>query len=264
MSETDRPGIGVVFGGGNGIGAACCRLMRARGWQVAVADFDRAGAEAVARQVHGLALSVDVRDADAVAWAADEVEARLGVPSGLVVSSGTFQDNVPIDKTPADALERILSVNFAGTHHVNRVFGLRMARAGRGSIVNLASVTGQASTPLNIYGATKAAILNMTKSLAGEWGRSGLRVNSVSPGVTLVPRVVERRRSGTRYAGSLDDQMALGRCVEASEVAEAVEFLLSARASAITGTDIVVDCGWLVGSLWNTYGGVRPALSLED
>lgn len=263
MVKDEAPGIGVVFGGGNGIGAACCRLMRARGWQVVVADFDKAGAEAVAQEVEGIALHVDVRDAAAVAAAADAVETRMGPPTGLVVSSGTFQDNVPIAQTPPEALERILAVNFAGTHHVNRIFGLRMAQRGKGSIVNLASVTGQASTPLNIYGPTKAAILNMTQSLAGEWGRSGVRVNSVSPGVTLVPRVVERRRSGTRYAGSLDGQMALGRCVEPPEVAEAVEFLLSARASAITGIDIVVDCGWLVGSLWNTYGGVRPRVGEE-
>jgi NAD(P)-dependent dehydrogenase (short-subunit alcohol dehydrogenase family) len=260
MSDRDTQGIGIVFGGGNGIGAACCRLMRERGWQVVVADFDEDGAQAVAREVDGLALRVDVRDAAAVTRAADDVEAQLGVPSGLVMSAGTFQDNQPVQDTAPDALERILSVNFAGTHHVNRVFGLRMAALGRGSIVNLASATGHVSTPLNIYGPTKAAIINMTQSLAGEWGRSGVRVNSVSPGITLVPRVVERRRTGTRYGSNLDEQMALGRCVEPNEVAEVVEFLLSSRASAITGTDIVVDCGWLVGSLWNTYGGVRPAV----
>ena len=235
--------------------------MRQRGWRVVVADFDGDGAQAVARDVDGLAIHVDVRDAAAVTRAADEVETRMGFPTGLVVSSGTFQDNMPLEKTPAEALERILSVNFAGTHHVNRIFGLRMAARGRGSIVNLASVTGQASTPLNIYGPTKAAIINMTRSLAGEWGRSGVRVNSVSPGVTLVPRVVERRRAGTRYGANLDEQMALGRCVEPAEVAEAVEFLLSSRASAITGIDMAVDCGWLVGSLWNSYGGVRPRSS---
>ena len=259
MGDRETQGVGIVFGGGNGIGAACCRLMRERGWQVVVADFDEDGARAVAREVDGLALRVDVRDAAAVTRAADDVEARLGTPCGLVMSAGTFQDNQPVHDTPPDALERILSVNFAGTHHVNRVFGSRMAARGRGSIVNLASATGHASTPLNIYGPTKAAIINMTRSLAGEWGRSGVRVNSVSPGITLVPRVVERRRSGTRYGGNLDEQMALGRCVEPAEVAEVVEFLLSRRASAITGTDIVVDCGWLVGSLWNSYGGVRPA-----
>lgn len=260
MSNRETQGIGVVFGGGNGIGAACCRLMKERCWTVAVADFDEAGAKAVAREVDGLALHVDVRDEMAIARAADDVEAQLGSITGLVVSSGTFQENQPVQDTNPDTLERILSVNFAGTHRVNRVFGLRMAALGRGSIVNIASVTGQASTPLNIYGPTKAAIINMTRSLAGEWGRSGVRVNSVSPGVTLVPRVVERRRTGARYGANLDEQMALGRCVEPNEVAEAVEFLLSARASAITGTDIVVDCGWLVGSLWNTYGGVRPPL----
>jgi NAD(P)-dependent dehydrogenase (short-subunit alcohol dehydrogenase family) len=263
MRDDGANRIGVVFGGGNGIGAACCRLMQQRGWQVAVADFDADGANKVAREVNGIACHVDVRDPDAVARVADEVETQLGPPTGLVVSSGTFQDNVPVQNTPADALERILAVNFAGTHHVNRTFGLRMAARGRGSIVNLASVTGQASTPLNIYGPTKAAIINMARSLAGEWARSGVRVNSVSPGVTLVPRVVERRRTGARYGANLDEQMALGRCVEPSEVAEPVEFLLSDRASAITGIDIVVDCGWLVGSLWNTYGGVRPPLASD-
>ena len=260
MRDDGTTKIGVVFGGGNGIGAACCRLMQQRGWQVAVADFDADGAKSVAREVNGLAFHVDVRDPKAVAQVADDVETQLGPPTGLVISSGTFQDNVPVQDTPADALERILAVNFTGTHHVNRVFGLRMAERGRGSIVNLASVTGQASTPLNIYGPTKAAIINMARSLAGEWARSGVRVNSVSPGVTLVPRVVERRRTGARYGANLDEQMALGRCVEPAEVAEAVEFLLSERASAITGIDMVVDCGWLVGSLWNTYGGVRPQL----
>jgi len=263
MQDDRTTKVGVVFGGGNGIGAACCRLMHERGWHVAVADFDAEGATAVAREVKGLAFPVDVRDPDAVTRVANEVEAQLGPPAGLVVSSGTFQDNLPLQDTPADALERILAVNFAGTHHVNRVFGLRMAARGRGSIVNIASVTGQASTPLNIYGPTKAAIINMARSLAGEWGRSGVRVNSVSPGVTLVPRVVERRRTGARYGGNVDEQMALGRCVEPSEVAEPVEFLLSDRASAITGIDVVVDCGWLVGSLWNTYGGVRPQLAKD-
>src|SRR5690349_4168793 len=96
MSNRETPAIGVVLGGGNGIGAACCRLMRERGWQVAVADFDEAGAQAVAREVGGLALHVDVRDEVAVARAADEVAEKLGNPIGLVVSSGTFQENQPV------------------------------------------------------------------------------------------------------------------------------------------------------------------------
>lgn len=260
MTITPSPGIAVVVGGGNGIGAACCRLMRERGWTVVAADKDKTAAEAIAAETEGHGFEIDVRDADALDRLVAKIETTVGPIAALVVSSGTFQDNVPLGQTPRDALERILSVNFAGTYNVNRAFGPRIAAFGGGSIVNLSSVTGHSSTPLNIYGPTKAAIINMTKSFAGEWGRSGVRVNSVSPGVTLVPRVVERRKSGVRYPTNLDEQMALGRCVEPSEVAEAVEFLCSPRASAITGTDLVVDCGWMTASLWTSYGGVRPPL----
>ena len=260
MTITHSPGIAVVVGGGNGIGAACCRLMRGRGWTVVAADNDAVAAQAIAAETEGYGFGVDVRDADALDRLVADIETTVGPIAALVVSSGTFQDNVPLAQTPRDALDRILSVNFAGTYNVNRAFGPRIAASGGGSIVNLSSVTGHSSTPLNIYGPTKAAIINMTKSFAGEWGRSGVRVNSVSPGVTLVPRVVERRKSGVRYPTNLDEQMALGRCVEPSEVAEAVEFLCSPRASAITGTDLVVDCGWMTASLWTSYGGVRPPL----
>jgi NAD(P)-dependent dehydrogenase (short-subunit alcohol dehydrogenase family) len=154
--------------------------------------------------------------------------------------------------------ERLMAVNVKGTYDANRIFGMKMADQAGGSIVNLASVTGHGSTPLSIYGPGKAAIINLTKSLAGEWGGRNVRVNSVSPGVTLVPRIRARKAEGDRYPADLDDRMALRRCVEPNEVAEAVEFLASDRASGITGTDLVVDCGWMTGALWGAYaGGLR-------
>jgi NAD(P)-dependent dehydrogenase (short-subunit alcohol dehydrogenase family) len=248
----------MVLGGANGIGAACCRVMRERGWAVAIGDQDRAAGETVASRIGAHAFTVDVRDKQNLAQLAGTVEQQLGPVEALIVSTGIFQGAAPIEEVPEDLFERIVAVNFGGTYQANRVFGARMAARGRGSIVNISSVTGHGSTPLNIYAPTKAAIINLTQSLAGEWGRSGVRVNSVSPGITLVPRVVERKKAGNRYPANLDDQMALGRCVEPDEVAEAVEFLASRRASGITGTDLIVDCGWMTGSLWGAYGGVRP------
>ncbi|MBP7336537.1 SDR family oxidoreductase [Niveispirillum sp.] len=249
--------IAVVIGGGNGIGAACCTVMHAHGWSVVVADKDEAAAAAVADRAGGRAFGVDVTDGDAVARLAMEVERQVGAPTALVVSSGIFQANMPVEQTPPDLFDRIMAVNVRGTYLANRAFGERMAALGRGAIVNLSSVTAHGSTPLNIYGPGKSAIITMSKSFAGEWGGRGVRVNTVSPGITLVPRVVERKRSGDRYPADLDAQMALGRCVEPAEVAEAVEFLCSPRASAITGTDLVVDCGWMTGALWAAYGGLR-------
>ena len=118
------------------------------------ADKDKTAAEAIAAETEGHGFEIDVRDADALDRLVAKIETTVGPIAALVVSSGTFQDNVPLGQTPRDALERILSVNFAGTYNVNRAFGPRIAAFGGGSIVNLSSVTGHSSTPLNIYGPT--------------------------------------------------------------------------------------------------------------
>jgi NAD(P)-dependent dehydrogenase (short-subunit alcohol dehydrogenase family) len=133
-----------------------------------------------------------------------------------------------------------------------------MAAHGGGSIVNLGSTTGTMATPLSIYGPSKSAVIGMTRTFAGEWGRSGVRVNSVSPGITLVPRVLARMQSESgRYGADPAEGTALGRLVEPAEVAETIAFLASDRASAITGIDLIVDCGWGVSAGWSMYGGVR-------
>lgn len=253
-----RP-VAVVIGGGNGIGAATARVMAARGWAVAVADMDVDAAQRVAIEVEGIAVPVDVTDSQALNAAAASIASEFGPPVALVVSSGIFQTSRPVEDEGVESWRRLIQVNLEGCFLADRAFGSAMAVRGHGSIVNIASVTGMLATPLNAYGTSKAAMISMTQSLAGEWGRSGVRVNSVSPGVTLVPRIVERRRSGTCYAVDPGEITALGRCVEPNEVAEAVEFLASSRASAIIGANLVVDCGWIVGAGWSMYGGSRPS-----
>lgn len=254
---TDRKTV-VIMGGANGIGAACCEVMSRHGWSIVIADLDHAAGRETAAKVGGHAFELDISDAAMIEDMADRIDRDIGPVSSLVVSSGIFQANMPIEQTPSDLFERLMAVNVRGTYDANRIFGMRMAHQAGGSIVNLASVTGHGSTPLNIYGPGKAAIISLTKSLAGEWGGRKVRVNSVSPGITLVPRIRARKAEGDRYPADLDDQMALRRCVEPNEVAEAVEFLASDRASGITGTDLVVDCGWMTGALWGAYaGGLR-------
>ena len=156
----------------------------------------------------------------------------------------------------------VMQVNVEGTFNANRVFGARMARRGRGSIVNTASVVGHASSPALAYGPSKAAVLNLTQSLASYWGHAGVRVNSVSPGSTMTARHMARDQR--RYATNVDSQMALGRRMQPNEVAEGIEFLASERASAITGADLVIDAGWLAASTWGFYGGVPGAKRAGD
>ncbi len=254
----DAARVAVVIGGGNGIGEATCRLMHERGWQIVVADKDRRAAERVASDAGGHAIALDIAVAAEVERAASDIESARGPVAALVVAAAMFQDVLPPAQLPMDVWERTMQVNLTGTYLANRAFGTRMAAAGGGSIVNIASIAAIASMPVHAYGTSKAAVVALTRNLASEWGRAGVRVNAVSPGSTLVARVEERIRSG-RYAADPGEFTALGRMVRPNEVAEAIEFLASSRASAITGVNLVVDAGWDVASTWAQYGGVPPA-----
>jgi NAD(P)-dependent dehydrogenase (short-subunit alcohol dehydrogenase family) len=246
--------LGVVVGGGNGIGAACCKLMAERGWRVAVVDLNKDAAEQVAAEVGGVSSVGDISDLAAIEQLADEREREHGRITGLVVAAAAFQDKYAPDESLMDLWRRVVKVNFEGTFNANRVFSSRMARAGGGSIVNISSIVGHGSSPQHAYGPAKAAVINMTKNFAAQYGKSNIRVNSVSPGAVLVPRVLARAPG--RYATDIDSQMALGRRVQPNEIAEGVEFLLSDKASAITGVDLMIDAGWAVANSWHIYGGV--------
>lgn len=252
--------LSVIIGGANGIGEACCRLMSERGWKVVVVDLNQAAAVSLANEIDGAGYGVDVCELQAMEGLASDIEREHGPVSSLVVSAAAFQDRFPPDEFPMDLWRKVIQVNLEGTFNANRVFGTRMARAGKGSIVNVASTVAHGSSPQHAYGPSKAAVINLTRCLASQWGMSGVRVNSVSPGATLVPRVLARPPG--RYADNIDAQMALGRRVQPNEVAEGIEFLASDRASAITGTDLLIDAGWLVAGTWGLYGGVPE--SMED
>src|SRR3546814_490116 len=115
------------------------------------------------------------------------------------------------------------------------------------------------SGPLHAYGPAKAAIVNLAECLAGEWGRRGVRVNAVAPGFTETPALDRGFATGTLEPETLAQASALGRLVRAEEIAQAVTFLASDRASAITGVTLPVDAGYLVATPWQAYGGVRDA-----
>lgn len=246
--------LGVVIGGGNGIGASSCKVMAREGWKVIVVDLDINAAEDVAKAVDGQAYALDVSDLEAVQALSETIEATHGCVSGVVMSAAAFQNTYAPDELPMDLWRHIVTVNQEGCFNINRVFAARMARTGGGSIVNVASIVGHASSPQHAYGPTKAAVLSITKNFAAQYGKSGVRVNSVSPGSVLVPRVLARPPG--RYAADIDQQLALGRRIQPDEVGETVEFLLSDRASAVTGIDLMVDAGWAVASAWQFYGGI--------
>ena len=254
-----RARLAVVIGGGSGIGAATCSLLFQRGWRIVVADIDPAAAQAVASQCQGHSISMNVLDAQSIADGAHAIEERFGAVYAMVNSAAIFQPQMAPELLPLDTWDRITQSAYRGTYVSNVEFGKRMAAHGGGAIVNISSMVGQRPNHGHAYYSAKAAVNMLTEGMAGEWGRSGVRVNAVSPGFVAVPRMVANIREGKRYAVSPIEVSALGRLVEPAEVAESIAFLLSDRASAITGANLNVDAGVLATNGWMVHGGVPPA-----
>jgi NAD(P)-dependent dehydrogenase (short-subunit alcohol dehydrogenase family) len=250
-------GLAVVTGGSSGIGEASAREAAARGATVAILDIHPAG-ETVAHEIGGRFFHCDVGDDKAFEAVAAEVEAAMGPAEYLVNSAGILQKSAMKPRDfPLDAWDDIVRVDQRGTYLSCLYFGERMVKRGRGSIVNIASVAGMMSTPLHSYTPAKAAVIAMTRSLAAEWGRSQVRVNAVSPGCTLTPALEAALKRGDRSLDSLIKVAPLGRVIETGEIANAVCFLLSSEAAAITGINLPVDCGWVASDGWHFYGGLR-------
>ncbi|MFG1401652.1 SDR family NAD(P)-dependent oxidoreductase [Xanthobacter sediminis] len=247
----------VVTGGASGIGAACVRRFAREGARVAVLDRAPEAAEALAAEVGGRAFFADVGDADGLAACAAEVEAQLGPVAVLVNSAGVLQPPERPHDLPLSRWDEVIRIDQRGTYVASLAFARAMLARRRGAIVNIASITGLRAVPLHAYGPAKAAVIALTECLAAEWGPAGVRVNAVSPGYTLTPALRAAVARGERDVSALEGNAALQRLVEPEEVAGAVAFLAGEGASAITGVNLPVDCGWLVATPWNTYGGLR-------
>lgn len=255
-TAAERPVV-VVTGGASGIGAACVRHFARKGARVAVLDRTLAAAEQIAAEVGGRAFAADVGDAEGLAACAAAVEAEFGPVAVLVNSAGVLQPpERPHDLSLAQ-WDDVIRIDQRGTYVASLAFARAMLARRRGAIVNIASITGLRSVPLHAYGPAKAAVIAMTECLAAEWGPAGVRVNAISPGYTLTPALREAIARGQRDVSALEANAALQRLVEPEEVARAVAFLAGDDASAITGVNLPVDCGWLVATPWNTYGGLR-------
>jgi NAD(P)-dependent dehydrogenase (short-subunit alcohol dehydrogenase family) len=256
MSNQDSRVI-VVTGGASGIGAACAELLASEGARVVVADLNMDQAGEVAQRIGGDAWSLDVGDITSVESAAIEIEQKIGPVYGLVNSAGIIQQPLRPHELDMNIFDLVQRVDFRGTYICCLAFGRAMLKRKRGSIVNISSVTGHRSVPLHSYAPAKAAVISMTQCLAAEWGPAKVRINSVAPGYTMTPALEAAIARGERSVDRLIANAPMQDTVKPSQVADAVSFLLSDRAVAITGVDLAVDCGWLAGTAWNTYGGFR-------
>ena len=236
----------IVTGAAGGIGRAIARRLTADALPVLLVDVDPA-VQGVAREVGGAALVVDLRSpgsANQAVAAAREHFGRLTV----VVNNAGVGPLVPFAESTPEHLDEVMDINFGAVQRLCRAAVPALLEGGGGAIVNLASLAGLLGYGrLSSYGASKGAVIALTRTLAVELGRQGIRCNAVAPGPTRT-RALERL-SDQQVASRLT-RIPLGRLGEPEDVAEAVAFLASSQASYITGQVLCVDGG---SSAWGSF-----------
>lgn len=248
--------IAAITGGASGIGEATARRFAAAGWAVEIGDRDALRGQAVASEIGGVYSLLDVASEGSVNAFAAQVLARHGAVDALVNSAGILQNAVRITEMTMEEFDQIHAINVRGSLLVNRAIGKAMSAAGCGVIINMASLTTYRPSGQPAYAMGKVSIKMMTEIMAAEFGPSGVRVNAVAPGYVLTPAMQARIDSGLRDPKLILEKSALRRFVQPADVGEAIYFLCSDAASAITGVTLPIDCGWLATSAYTSYAAV--------
>jgi NAD(P)-dependent dehydrogenase (short-subunit alcohol dehydrogenase family) len=255
-------GIVVVTGGSRGIGAATATLLAQQGQRVVIVDI--APEALIGTQTILWPDGFDVASETGVISGIADIESAHGPITGLVNAAGVFGKMHSVERVRMDNWDREIDIDLRGTFLVARSVGMRMAKRRHGAIVNVASVAGMTSGPIHAYTAAKAGVIQITQTLAAEWGRAGVRVNAVSPGFTRTAALEAGIASGALDQNRLARNTAMNRLVEPAEVAQAIAWLLSPASSGVTGINLPVDAGFIAGSTWDAYGGLPEAPQAQD
>ena len=252
-ATTGQRPVAVVTGAASGIGWATARTLARDGFSVALLDLqrDKVGERVAELGPLHLGCACDVASEASVEAAVADVLAQRGRIDALVNNAGIGDQTGPTVAQSVEAFDRLLSVHLRGAFLMSRAVGKVMLQAapvpgrGRGAIVNLGSIASTTGLPTrNAYSAAKAGMLGLTRAMACEWARSGIRVNAVAPGYVRTELIAELERKGAIDAKGIAQRTPLGRMADPSEVAEVIAFLVSQRASYITGAVLPVDGGW--------------------
>ena len=236
----------LVTGAGRGIGLEIARTLKGAGATVTIGEYAEDAGRAAAEELGGNFVQVDVRDPGSAERLVEQAESYA--PLDILVNNAGIAKNVEAEHTSDDDWLNIINVNLNGVFWCSRAAGKRMLKRGSGSVVNIASMSGMIVNkpqPQAAYNTSKAGVIMLTKSLAAEWAKRGVRVNSVSPGY-IGTEMTKLGMSNEEWNRQWLEMTPMNRVGEPADIAHAVLYLASDAARFATGTNLVVDGGYTI------------------
>ena len=237
--------VAVVTGGNRGLGEAFARGLAEAGARVAIAARDHAKSEAVAAELGLLAVRTDITEPADVRAMLDAVTRALG-PVDVLVNNAGACFHAPALEVSEDEWREVWDVNVDGLWNCSRIVGAQMVERGSGTIINIGSISGMIVNRPQMqpaYNASKAAVHQLTKSLAAEWAPHGVRVNALAPGYVKTEMAPVDRPEFQRH---WVEDVPMQRYATPEEISPSVVYLASDASSFMTGSVLVVDGGYTV------------------
>lgn len=254
----------IVWGGGFGMGERTSYRLSQVGAHVAVVDLERERAEKIAGELNAqggkaVAIQADVRREDSVEAALAAAEAALGPVDVMATVIGLGYWDQVVDMS-LDKFNESILMNLTSFFLPARAVGRSLLKNGKsGAICGVTSVSGLTAAPNHAgYGAAKAGLINLIRTMADEWGPYGIRVNAAMPGSCATPRLTLNEAGQAAMNAAMKAKIPLGRAAQPDELAKAILFLLSDLASYITGHNLHVDGGWTSTFLMQSIGQGGP------
>lgn len=236
----------LVTGGARGLGRAMAVALANAGADVAVSDMIDTGEaidEIMAAGRTALGLRADVAEPDEVRGMVEEAVAVLG-RIDILVNNAAIHRMAPAEETRTEDWDEVIRVNLRGQFLSAREAGLRMIRQRSGKIINIASVAGLAAfSGSSAYSVSKAGLIQLTRSLAAEWGAHNVQVNAICPGIFETPMTAGFLKEGS-FVDYIKRRVPLSRAGFAHELAGTVVYLASRASDYMTGHALVIDGGW--------------------
>ena len=235
--------VAIVTGGARGIGLETAKALKENGAQIVIVDINEEAGEKAAKEQGFAFFRTDLTHSNQVANLAEQVQSRYG-HIDIAFNNAGIAVNVPSEACSDEDWHRVIDINLHAVFYCCREFGKIMLAQGKGSIINTASMSGLIANtpqPQAAYNVSKAGVIMLTKSLAAEWAKRGVRVNSISPGYISTEMA---KTANPEWKPDWARLTPMGRFGETREVASAVVYLASDASSYFTGSNLVADGGY--------------------